>query len=130
LNGTEARLTRIRGQAQQPRSHNARTIAALASNPGCARRAIMDAAGIDKQRIAECLSACEMCFLCRDEARGQTTTLGKQVREDLGSIEHVATVLNLARGIQQPEPGSDLAEAATLLRTAAAMRTEILSEAI
>jgi hypothetical protein len=51
LTGTEARLARIRGRAL-PRSHNARTIAALASNPGCARRAIMDAAGVDKQRIA------------------------------------------------------------------------------
>jgi hypothetical protein len=35
-----------------PKSHNARTIAALASNPGCARRAVMDAAGVDKQRLA------------------------------------------------------------------------------
>ena len=35
-----------------PKSHNARTIAALAANPGCARRAIMDAAGVDKQRLA------------------------------------------------------------------------------
>jgi hypothetical protein len=50
LTGTEARLARIRGRAL-PRSHSARTIAALASNPGCARRAILDAAGVDKQRI-------------------------------------------------------------------------------
>ncbi len=49
--GTEARLTRLRGRAL-PKSHNARTIAALATNPGCARRAIMDAAGVDKQRLA------------------------------------------------------------------------------
>jgi hypothetical protein len=41
-----------RSRSGLPRSHNARTIAALASNPGCARRAIMDAAGVDKQRIA------------------------------------------------------------------------------
>jgi hypothetical protein len=47
----EARLARIRGRAPA-KTHNARTIAALASNPGCARRAIMDAAGVDKQRIA------------------------------------------------------------------------------
>ncbi len=51
MTATEARLARIRGRAV-PRSHNARTIAALASNPGCARRAIMDAAAVDKQRIA------------------------------------------------------------------------------
>jgi hypothetical protein len=50
-NGTAARLDRIRG-AVPPRPHNARTIAALTSNPGCARRAIMDAAGVDKPRLA------------------------------------------------------------------------------
>ncbi len=54
MTATEARLGLIRGQAA-PRNHNARTIAALTSNPGCARRAVMDAAGVDKQRIAACL---------------------------------------------------------------------------
>jgi hypothetical protein len=48
---TKARLDQIRG-AVPPRNHNARTIAALTSNPGCARRAVMDAAGVDKQRLA------------------------------------------------------------------------------
>ena len=51
MNAVEARLDFIRGNVA-PKSHNARTIAALASNPGCARRAVMDAAGIDKQRLA------------------------------------------------------------------------------
>jgi len=51
VNVTEARLDRIRGPIQ-PRNHNARTIAALSSNPGCARRAVMDAAGVDKQQVA------------------------------------------------------------------------------
>ncbi|WP_307874405.1 hypothetical protein [Frankia nepalensis] len=48
---TEARLGRIRG-SEPPRRHNARTIAALTSNPGCARRAVLDAAGVDKERLA------------------------------------------------------------------------------
>ena len=51
MNEVEGRLAQIRGSVP-PRNHNARTIAALTSNPGCARRAIMDAAGVDKQRIA------------------------------------------------------------------------------
>src|SRR5260370_15146078 len=51
MNAVEARLECIRGQVA-PKSHNARTIAALTSNPGCARRAVMDAAGVDKQRLA------------------------------------------------------------------------------
>jgi hypothetical protein len=48
----EARLDRLRGRAL-PVNHNARTIAALAANPGCPRRALMDASGTDKQKIAE-----------------------------------------------------------------------------
>lgn len=51
MNPTEAQLDRIRGPVP-PRNHNARTIAALSSNPGCARRAVLDAAGADKQQIA------------------------------------------------------------------------------
>ena len=47
----EARLDRLRGRVL-PVNHNARTISALAANPGCARRALMDAAGVDKQKIA------------------------------------------------------------------------------
>jgi hypothetical protein len=51
MNDTESRLERIRGTAPAC-DHNARTIAALTSNPGCARRAVLDAAGVDKQRVA------------------------------------------------------------------------------
>jgi hypothetical protein len=51
VNATEARLDQIRGPVPA-RNHNARTIAALSSNPGCARRAVLDAAGADKQQIA------------------------------------------------------------------------------
>lgn len=47
----EARLDRLRGRAL-PVNHNARTISALAANPGCPRRALMDAAGVDKQKVA------------------------------------------------------------------------------
>jgi hypothetical protein len=45
------RLDQLRGPAA-PRSHDARTIAALTSNPGCSRRAVLDAAGIDKRQLA------------------------------------------------------------------------------
>jgi hypothetical protein len=45
-------LDRIRGDVP-PRRHNARTIAALTGNPGCSRRAVLDAAGVDKPRLAE-----------------------------------------------------------------------------
>jgi hypothetical protein len=49
---TAARLDALRGPVQ-PRSHDARTIAALTVNPGCSRRAVLDAAGVDKRKLAE-----------------------------------------------------------------------------
>jgi hypothetical protein len=75
----------------------------------------------------ECLSTCELCFLCRDEARGTTGALGKSVREDLGGIEHVRTVLELARGACA---GPDRAEVAVQLRHAALLREQILGAAV
>lgn len=48
---TDTRLDLLRG-ALPTRNHNARTVAALAANPGCARRGVMDAAGIDKTVLA------------------------------------------------------------------------------
>lgn len=46
-----ARLDWLRGDAPAAR-HNARTIAALTANPGCARRALLDAAAVDKAAVA------------------------------------------------------------------------------
>ena len=85
---------------------------------------------IEARYAPECLSTCEMCFLCRDEARGCTAALGRDAREELGGVEHVQTVLRLARGTDRPAPGTDLAEAAALLRHAARLRAEALREAV
>jgi hypothetical protein len=49
---TADRLARLRGPGPGKR-HNARTIAALTGNPGCNRRAVLDAAGVDKPRLAQ-----------------------------------------------------------------------------
>ncbi len=98
---------------------------------GVPRRSPADLAGaigqVDARYAPDCLSTCEMCFFCRDEARGCTAALGRDVREELGGIEHVETVLRLARGARA---GNDLAEAAELLRTAARLRTDVLKEAV
>jgi hypothetical protein len=51
MNAVEARPDHIRGQVM-PKTGNTRTIAVLTSNPGCSRRAVRDAAGIDQQRLA------------------------------------------------------------------------------
>jgi hypothetical protein len=85
---------------------------------------------VEARYAPECLSTCEMCFFCRDEARGCTAALGRDAREELGGVEHVQTVLRLARGTDRPAPGTDLAEAAALLRQAARLRAEALREAV
>jgi hypothetical protein len=82
---------------------------------------------VDARYAPECLSTCEMCFFCRNEASGCTAALGRAVREELGGIEHVGTVLRLARG---GDVQSDLTEAAELLRGAARLRAEVLGEAV
>ncbi|MEU4244041.1 hypothetical protein [Actinoplanes sp. NPDC026619] len=45
------RIDRLRGPGPAKR-HNARTLAALTGNPGCARRSVLDAAGVDKVALA------------------------------------------------------------------------------
>lgn len=47
----DPRLATLRGPVPA-KAHNARTIAALTKNPACTRRAVIDAAGIDKEPLA------------------------------------------------------------------------------
>jgi hypothetical protein len=82
---------------------------------------------VEASYAPECLSACELCYLCRDEARGTTAALGRSVRDDFGGIEFVASALNLARGSL---PAPDREEVAAHLQHAAALRTEILGDPI
>ena len=80
---------------------------------------------VDANYAPECLSTCELCFACREEAHGSTGALGKSVREDLGGIEYTAQALALARG-QLPPP--EQAEIAVQLLRAAQLREQLLGE--
>lgn len=52
------RLAELRGGPDvQPRPLDARALAALAANPGCHRRALLDGAGVDKGALAQALGA-------------------------------------------------------------------------
>lgn len=51
------RLAGLRGPAVPPRPLDARALAALAANPGCGRRALLDGAGVDKNRLASALGS-------------------------------------------------------------------------
>ncbi|MEU8529183.1 MULTISPECIES: hypothetical protein [Streptomyces] len=50
-------LAELRGPAVVPRPMDARALAALAANPGCKRRALLDGAGVDKAVLAERLGS-------------------------------------------------------------------------
>ncbi|MFD9353277.1 hypothetical protein [Streptomyces sp. NPDC060031] len=51
------RLAELRGPAVPPRPLDARALAALAANPGCGRRALLDGAGVDKTALAAALGS-------------------------------------------------------------------------
>ncbi|MER7759560.1 hypothetical protein [Streptomyces sp. NPDC097619] len=51
------RLAELRGPAVPPRPLDARALAALAANPGCRRRALLDGAGVDKTALAAALGS-------------------------------------------------------------------------
>jgi hypothetical protein len=72
----------------------------------------------------QCLATCEMCYFCREEARGMTAALGRDVYDELGCVEHIGAALALARGEAAPAP--EQAEAAALLRLADRLRGECL----
>ncbi|WP_408056335.1 hypothetical protein [Streptomyces mesophilus] len=52
-----ARLATLRGPDTLPKALDARALAALAANPGCRRRALLDGAGVDKSALAEALGS-------------------------------------------------------------------------
>ncbi|MFJ8920271.1 MULTISPECIES: hypothetical protein [unclassified Streptomyces] len=51
------RLAELRGPAVAPHPLDARALAALAANPGCKRRALLDGAGVDKAVLATALGS-------------------------------------------------------------------------
>ncbi|WP_404197460.1 hypothetical protein [Streptomyces tauricus] len=51
------RLAELRGPAVPPQPLDARALAALAANPGCRRRAILDGAGVNKAVLASALGS-------------------------------------------------------------------------
>jgi hypothetical protein len=65
-----------------------------------------------------CLKTCELAGFCRDEARtaGALAVLGSVVRDDLGGMDSIPTVLALASGSR--EPSADQADIARALRHA------------
>lgn len=91
-------------------------------------RDLVHALGQVEARYApECLAACEMAYFCRQEARGDVVTLGRTVRDELGGVDTMTAVLELAAGTREPAP--EQSEAAEVLRLAARLRAETLAGA-
>jgi hypothetical protein len=90
---------------------------------------LRDIKRVDANYSPECLASCELCYLCRHEASGSTSVLGKSVREELGGIESVPRALKLARGDDPLPVPEDLREAAAILRRAASLRRDALAAA-
>ncbi|WP_433508848.1 hypothetical protein ACQP2T_33280 [Nonomuraea sp. CA-143628] len=81
----------------------------------------------DARYAPDCLSTCDLCFFCRDEARqeGASDLLGRNVRDELGGVASVGEALGLADGTRDPAPGQE--EIARLLRNAERLRRECLT---
>jgi len=86
-----------------------------------------DVRTVQAKYASQCLATCEMCFFCRDEARGSTAALGREVRDELGAVELVHVALRLADGTLAA--AEDQAEVAAMLRAAGRLRAECLGGA-
>ena len=107
------RLAELRGPVP-PRHHDARTIAALTANPGCTRRAVLDAAGVDKRALAERIGFGPR-FGQSPFAISRGNAFEKLVKADGGAAlldllrdELGLTVdTNVGEGIGEPDDGTD-----------------------
>lgn len=122
------RLARLRGPAQQ-RSLDARALAALAANPGCRRRALLDAAGVDKAALADRLGN-PAPFGRSPFAIVRGNVFEARVKAD----GYAELLLLLHRRLGLPEPGAAEVDAPDLLPRAgnavrAARTRQALAEA-
>ncbi|GAA0938807.1 hypothetical protein [Nonomuraea longicatena] len=82
---------------------------------------------VEARYAPDCLSTCDLCFFCRDEARqeGASDLLGREVRDALGGVAGVEEALGLADGTRSPADGQE--EIARVLRTAELLRQDCLA---
>uniref|UniRef100_UPI0007E4E0FF hypothetical protein n=1 Tax=Streptomyces albus TaxID=1888 RepID=UPI0007E4E0FF len=100
---TPQRLAELRGGPEVPqRPLDARALAALAANPGCRRRALLDGAGVDKQAVATALGA-PAPFGQSQFALVRGNAFETRVKADGGEV--VLALLCAQVGEAPPEPG-------------------------
>ncbi|MFI6873006.1 hypothetical protein ACIBL6_06160 [Streptomyces sp. NPDC050400] len=130
--GLRRRLAELRGPDHPPRPLDARALAALAANPGCDRRALMDGAGVDKALLADALGA-PSAFGQSQFALARGNVFEARVKAD-GGAELLRLVHARVGGTGDPEPVPDLVRAPDLsaagpegrtARTALALREAV-----
>ncbi|SCK19942.1 hypothetical protein [Streptomyces sp. WMMB 322] len=98
------RLAELRGGADvPPRPLDARALAALAANPGCRRRALLDGAGVDKAAVARTLGA-PAPFGQSQFAFARGNSFEAKVKSDGGA--ELIRLLCASTGEAPPEPGT------------------------
>lgn len=119
------RLSELRGRAPQ-RSLDARALAALAANPGCRRRSLLDAAGVDKGAVARQLG--------RPAPFGQSPfalARGNVFESRLKENGYAALLEPLRRHLGLPaEPDAPISVPDLLRRSSPAVRAERTREAL
>ncbi|MEV7522186.1 hypothetical protein [Streptomyces sp. NPDC091371] len=121
------RLAGLRGPAVPPRPLDARALAALAANPGCGRRALLDGAGVDKTVLASALGS-PAAFGQSQFAIVRGNSFEAKVKGDGGAELLRLVYEHLGAGAEPPGPGAlvpDLAAAGPegrAARTALALR--------
>ncbi|MFF4898433.1 hypothetical protein [Streptomyces sp. NPDC001068] len=100
------RLAELRGPDVPAKALDARALAALAANPGCRRRAILDGAGVDKTALAGALGS-PSAFGQSQFALTRGNAFEAKVKADGG-----AELLRLVR--RHLDPGAEPADGATV----------------
>ncbi|MFF7685017.1 hypothetical protein ACFZB6_02550 [Streptomyces syringium] len=101
--GLRQRLADLRGPAVAPHPLDARALAALAANPGCHRRALLDGAGIDKGALARALGS-PAAFGQSQFAFVRGNAFESRVKDD-GGAELIRLLRErLGEGPQEPDP--------------------------
>nr|WP_209518671.1 hypothetical protein [Streptomyces syringium] len=109
--GLRQRLADLRGPAVAPHPLDARALAALAANPGCHRRALLDGAGIDKGALARALGS-PATFGQSQFAFVRGNAFESRVKSDGGA--ELIRLLRERLGEGSHEPGPDPAPAPDL----------------
>lgn len=121
----------MRGPDNPPRPLDARALAALAANPGCDRRALLDGAGVDKARLADALGA-PSAFGQSQFALARGNVFEARVKADGGA--QLLRLVHARVDTAAPEPAPELIRAPDLsaagpegrtARTALALREAV-----